>query len=204
MSKADDPSSKRQQAMPRRLFAGWVGAAALGALRSRRARAQSSPTDHGRIEPPRPVPPIDLTRDDGTSTTFFSLVNRRATALQVMFTRCPTTCPIEGAIFARVQRLLPDQLSLGIQLISLSIDPQNDTPASLALWLRRFHRRPGWIAAVPSISDVERVRDFAGRGRDPADNHSTQVQILDRSGRLVWRTGKLPAAEELAEILRRV
>jgi protein SCO1/2 len=158
--------------------------------------------DHGRIKPPVPVPDIVLVRHDGVSTTLSALVREHATALQLMFTSCTTTCPIQGAIFAQVQKLIPDQMARGIQLVSLSVDPEHDTPETLATWLRRFRSRPGWVAASPRPQDIERLRDFAGRGRSASDNHSTQVQMLNREGQLVWRTFELPRAQEIAGILR--
>ena len=168
------------------------------------AAADPSPPsqDHGRVTPPIAVPDIGVVCNDGVSTRLPQLVRDRATALQVMFTSCTTTCPIQAAIFARVQKLIPDQGARGIQLLSISVDPAHDTPAALAKWLKRFHARPGWIAAAPRPEDIERLRDFAGRGRTASDNHSTQVLIVNRDGLLVWRTSELPEAEEIAAVLR--
>jgi protein SCO1/2 len=183
----------------RRALCAWLGAALWPSL----ARAQSV-ADHGRVEPPTPVPDIGVVRHDGTSSRLRALVRDRATAVQIMFTSCRAACPIEGAIFERVQMLVPDQLARGIQLLSLSIDPRNDTPLALSQWLSRFHARPGWIAAAPRLAEVEHLRAFAGAGRNPADNHSTQVHLVDRRGLLVWRTFELPEAEEIAGILRKL
>ena len=143
-------------------------------------------------------------RDNGAASDLLSIVNQHATALHLMFTACGTTCPIQAAIFQRVQHLLVDQVARGIQLLSLSIDPEHDTPAVLSQWLERFHARPGWVAAAPHLKDLERLRDFAGRGQSASDNHSTQVLLLDRKGRLFWRTSELPEAEEFVDILRQI
>lgn len=120
-----------------------------------------------------------------------------------MFTSCAATCPIQGAVLAKVQKLLPDQAARGIQILSLSIDPHRDTPAALQKWLARFRAGPGWTAAAPAAeSDVAALRAFTGPGRNAADPHTTQVLILDRAGLLVWRTFELPDAPEIADILR--
>jgi protein SCO1/2 len=177
-----------------------AGGGALPVLRLGRAAGP----DHGRIRPPVPPPDLPLVGHDGAGTTLALLLAERVTALQVMFTACTTTCPIQGAIFARVQKLVPDQMARGIQLVSLSVDPVHDTSAALAHWLRRFGARPGWRAASPRPADVEQVRAFFGGGRTATDNHSTQVQLFDRTGSLVWRTGELPEAEEVAALLRRI
>jgi protein SCO1/2 len=161
--------------------------------------------DHGRVKPPLPPPDIEVVSQDGAKARLPALLRGRATALHPMFTACRATCPIQGAIFARVQKLLPDQSTRGIQLVSLSVDPVRDTPAALRKWLAEFHARPGWIAAAPSLeADGATVRTFTGGGRKAADNHSTQVLIFNRDGLLVWRTFDLPEAEEIATILRKV
>ena len=177
-----------------------IAAGAVPLLWGARALSQ----DHGRVRPPVTAPDLPVVRNDGAHTTLGALLGHHATALQVMFTACSTTCPIQGAIFERVQKLIPDQIARGVQLVSLSVDPEHDTAAALGRWLRRFHARPGWIAVAPRAQDVEQVRTFAGRGRSLSDNHSTQVQLLNREGLVVWRTGELPEAEEIAGLLRRI
>ena len=106
---------------------------------------------------------------------------------------------------AKVQKLLPDQAARGIQLLSLSIDPQRDSPQALRAWLARFHAGPGWLAAAPAdVADVPGLRAFTGPGKNAADPHTTRVLILDRQGLLVWRTFDLPDAAEIADLLRKV
>lgn len=185
----------------RRAFLGTVASLAVGPAL---ARGQVVESDHGAVKPPRPAPALAMVRHDGVPTTFRDLVDGHATAVQLMFTSCTTTCPIQGAIFARVQRSLPDQLHSRIQLLSLSVDPGHDTPAVLKAWLARFAAGPGWSAAAPRAADVERLRDFAGRGGTPSDNHSTRIQMFNRRGELVWRTGELPDAEEITSLLRKL
>lgn len=169
------------------------------------ARGADGAVDHGRVKPPLPPPDIEVVSHDGSKSRLPALLRGRATALHPMFTACQATCPIQGAIFARVQKLLPDQTTRGIQLVSLSVDPVRDTPAALRKWLQGFHSRRGWIAAAPSAqADGATVRNFTGGGRNAADNHSTQVLIFNRDGLLVWRTFDFPEAEEIATILRKV
>jgi protein SCO1 len=158
--------------------------------------------DHGRVDPPLPVPALALTLHDGRTTSLSALLRQHASAVQLMFTSCTSTCPIQGAIFQRVQQALPPDGD--IQLVSLSVDPERDDPAALARWLARFGARGRWVAAAPRREDVETLRAFGGAGRSAADNHSTRVQIIDRQARLIWRTGDLPEAESVARMLLKV
>jgi protein SCO1/2 len=159
---------------------------------------------HGQIKPPLPVPDIALFRHDGASVRLLSQLRGRVSAVQLMFTACKTTCPIQAAIFQRVQNMLPTMGAQGIQLLSLSIDPDSDTPRALSAWLHHFHAGSSWVAAVPVKSSVPTLQDFFQKGGGDTSDHSTQVNIIDREGRLVWRTYELPAAQEIASVLRRV
>jgi len=168
------------------------------------AGAQLVQADHGRVTPPVPIPAIALRCADGSATNLAALLQGRATALHLIFTACSTVCPIQGAIFARVQALLPDQAVRGIQLLSIGIDPDSDAPPSLRAWLQRYDARPGWTAAAPEGKGLDAVLGIFGQGRNAVESHSTQVNIIDRKAQLVFRTPPLPSAEALADILRRV
>ncbi len=170
-----------------------------------RASAVLVAADHGRVDPPVKVPDLSVRRaGDGASRGLAGLLRGRVTALHLMFTGCSTVCPIQGAIFERVQALLPDQAERGIQLMSLSIDPLLDTPRAMRAWLDRFAARDGWIAVAPQPKDLDRLLDVFGQGRDAVESHATQVNIIDRKGDLVFRTPELPSADSIANILRRV
>jgi protein SCO1/2 len=194
----------------RRVCAGaaaWAGAWAVGAAGAciaPQARALPVIADHGRIDPPVPLPDVPVRRAEGGWSSLADMVRGHATALHLMFTGCSTVCPIQGAIFERVQSLLPDRLERGIQLLSLGIDPLGDTPDAMRTWLARFDAREGWTAAAPRASDLIRLLDLFGQGRSAIERHATQVSIIDRRGQLVFKTRELPSADSIAYILRRV
>jgi protein SCO1/2 len=158
---------------------------------------------HGKITPPVPVPDFELLRYDGARTRLLPAVKGRVTALHLMFTSCTTTCPMQAAIFRKVQDSMPGMQQSGFELLSVSIDPLNDTPAAMSAWLKMHHAGPAWIAAAPRPSELADVQAFFGKTSTSAD-HSTQVHIIDRDGRLVWRTFELPSAGEIVSILKRV
>lgn len=179
--------------MPRRAFADYAGVVA----------------DHGRVRPPVPVPDVKLVRSDGSRVELPAIVHGYATAVQLMFTSCTSSCPIQAAIFGHVQTLIPDMAAKKIQLLSLSVDPTVDTPQALTEWLQRFHAGSNWIAASPSAAaagqaDAQALQAFFGRSGNQFASHSTQVNLLNRHGQLVWRTVELPTAQEIAAILQKL
>jgi protein SCO1/2 len=160
--------------------------------------------DFGPVRPPRPVPDIRVTKDDGVSLLLRQLVLDRATAIHLMFTRCTSICPMQGFIFERVQALIPGYAQRGIQLLSLSVDAEEDDPKALRRWLERFHASAGWVAAAPQVEDLHRLTAFFGGGRAISDNHATRVYMVNPQGNLVWQTLDLPTAEMIAEVLIKI
>lgn len=157
----------------------------------------------GPVQPPRPVPPLPLTLHDGRRSTLPTLLHGRVTALQLMYTGCGSTCPVQGAVFAALQPLVLGRVA-GAQLLSLSIAPLADDAAALAAWRLRFGAAPDWQAAAPPVAQAELMLDFvAGRPSRPGgDRHNAQVHLFDRRGRLAWQMAEYAAPADLAAAMR--
>ena len=166
------------------------------------AAAQPAAPAHdsfGPVRPPQSLPPLPLVGDDGRRTDLASHLRGRTTALQLMFTGCSATCPIQGALFGAVLPLISNQPET--QLLSISIDPLADSPRALKTWLARFGATTHWRAATPRVDDVDRLLDLLrGRARGP-DRHTAQVYLFDRQARLAYRTADMPPARFVADML---
>lgn len=158
----------------------------------------------GPVKPPIRVPEIDVTASDEFRGPLRERLLGRVTAIQLMFTKCRSICPIEAATFVRTQEALASNPSDAIQLLSLSIDPLTDTPDVLAAWLDSLNARPGWIAAAPAKIDLASVREFFDGISSLGEDHSTAMSLIDRAGFLVWRTPELPAPEEVVKLLHQL
>ena len=158
----------------------------------------------GPVKPPVEVPDIGIIASDGFRGSLREKLRGRATALQLMFTRCKSICPIDAATFARTQDALKGQASDGIQLLSLSIDPLTDTPDMLNAWLDNLNARPGWIAASPIEEDLARARKFFDEASSLGEDHTTAMSLINSAGQLVWRTSELPAPSEVVKLLNQL
>lgn len=187
---------------------GAVAAAAGAGLLA--AQPASAHGGLGPVTPPRPAPPLPLTLHDGRSTTLPALLRGRVTALQLMFTGCSASCPVQGAVFASLQGLVLGALPAA-RLLSLSIDPVSDDAAALDGWRRRFGAAEGWLAAAPPVRHGEAMLDFV-EGRSAAgrvaDRHNAQVFLFDVQGRLAYRLAEFAAPRDIAramtELARRI
>jgi protein SCO1 len=153
----------------------------------------------GPLRPPLPAPKLALTGGDSKRFELTERLRGRVTAVQLMFTGCSATCPIQGALFGALAPLVASQQEM--QLLSLSIDPLGDSPQAVREWLARFGAHAHWQAAVPRIEDVDRLLDFL-RGRAAgADRHTAQVYLFDRQARLAYRTADMPPARFIADTM---
>lgn len=167
------------------------------------ARPDAAHAHGGLVLPPLAPPAVRLRMHDGRTLSPPALFEGRVTALQLMFTGCSATCPIQGALFAEVERQLLARRTVpgDVQLVSTSIDVLGDDPAALAAWLRRFGAGGLWRAATPAVADLDRWLDFLQGRRAGADRHTTQVFLFDRRGQLVLRTVDLPPPTEVVRLL---
>src|SRR5262249_43086904 len=90
------------------------------------------------------VPDVKLVRDDGANVELSRELNDgRPVVLNFIYTTCTSVCPLTSQTFADLQ------LKLGtargrVHLVSISIDPEQDTPARLHEYAHKFDAGPQW------------------------------------------------------------
>jgi cytochrome c peroxidase len=80
---------------------------------------------------------------EGRSTTLFALKRDRLAVVAFVYTACPeaTGCPLSEAVLHRIDHALSDdtQLARQVTLITVSFDPERDTPAAMKT-VRELHK----------------------------------------------------------------
>jgi protein SCO1/2 len=90
------------------------------------------------------VPDISVVRSDGARVSFAKEVNDgRPVLLDFIYTTCTTICPVMSQTFAEVQKRLGRDAAK-VRMVSVSIDPEEDTPARLAEYAKRYQAGPQW------------------------------------------------------------
>jgi protein SCO1/2 len=148
------------------------------------------------------VPDVPLIDQDGKPVRFYTdLVKGRVVAVSFVFTSCTTICPPIGASFARLEKLVAGK---DVHLISVSIDPANDTPERLKAWSRKFGAGPGWTLVTGDRNEVTRLLKALGAYTANAGDHSPLVLLgNERAGRWTRAYG-FAAPARLAELIDRI
>src|SRR6267143_2473609 len=108
-------------------------------------------------------PNVPLTTQDGKVVRFYDdLLQGKAVAINLIYTRCSASCPLETAKLVQVQRLLGDRVGKDVFFYSISIDPKHDTPEALKAYARRFHVGPGWLFLTGKHEDIQLVSKKLG------------------------------------------
>ncbi len=90
------------------------------------------------------VPAVNLVRDDGKLVSLADeMDDGRPVVLNFIFTTCTSICPLMSSVFSQFERRLGDDAAK-VHLMSISIDPEQDTPARLLEYAHRFHAGREW------------------------------------------------------------
>jgi protein SCO1 len=103
------------------------------------------------------VPDVTLTNQDGVKVDLKELMNSdKIVALEFIFTTCTTICPVLSAGFSNLQENLgPD--AENVQMVSITIDPEYDTPNVLKEYSQRYKAEKGWDFLTGSRKDIDSV-----------------------------------------------
>ena len=119
--------------------------------------------------------------------------------LNFIFTTCTTICPVLSATFSQLQRELGDEAK-NIRMISVSIDPEQDTPERLKEYAGRFKAGAGWQFLTGSIDAITSMQKAFDAYRGDKMNHIPLTFLRSTAdGSWVRLEGFTSAAEVVAE-----
>lgn len=132
-----------------------------------------------------PLPEAMLVRDDGKHVPLAGELNDgRLVMLNFVFTTCTAICPVTSQVFAETQSRLRGQLER-VHMVSISIDPENDTPAQLREYAKRFGAGPQWQHYTGSSAASVAVQKAFATYRGDKMNHQP-VTLLRRTAGQPW------------------
>ena len=126
-------------------------------------------------------PKVTLTTQTGDAVDFYDLIKGRIVAIELIYTSCEYSCPLETARLAHVQRLLGDRMGRDVFFYSISIDPAHDTPAVLKKYAEQYGAGPGWLFLTGKAEDIELLSKKLGLYSEPnpeaKDGHTATLLI---------------------------
>jgi protein SCO1/2 len=119
-------------------------------------------------------------------------------ALNFIFTTCTTICPVMTATLAHMHSVLGSDGD-GLRTVSISIDPEYDTPAVLKTYAARHGGAPGWHFLTGNAQQIVQVQKAFDAYTGSKANHRP-ITLFKGGGSQEWvRIDGLAGGSELAE-----
>ena len=133
-----------------------------------------------------PAPDFALTSQDGAPVKLADF-RGKVVAVTFIFTRCTATCPVLTPMMSFVQDRLGRDFAEKIVFISITVDPERDTPEVLKEYAQAFGANlAGWsflTGAPAAIREVtRRYGVFASKSADGNVDHTFLTSIVDPRG----------------------
>jgi protein SCO1 len=143
------------------------------------------------------APEVKLVRDDGKTVSLPDELNDgRPVVMNFIYTSCTTICPMNSQVFEQFQGDLGGERK-SVHLVSISIDPEQDTPAHLRKYAAQFHAQRGWDHYTGKLADIIAVQRAFGAYRGDKMSHTPLTLMRSSPGKPWVRFDGFARADDL-------
>jgi protein SCO1/2 len=145
---------------------------------------------------------IQLVNQNGEKMRFYhDLLQGKTVIINSFFATCQGSCLPMTRNLEKVQEALGDRLGKDARIISISVDPEVDTPTELKAFSKKFHARPGWYFLTGSKENVEYVLKKLGQFVEDKNDH-LNIFIIGNERTGLWKKAfGLAKSEELIKVV---
>ncbi len=151
------------------------------------------------------VPDVKLLDVNGASVSLNSEFGDqdRPVILNFIFTTCTAICPVMSATFSQVQTSLGPQRN-AVRMVSISIDPEQDTPAVLKAYAGKFDAGPQWQMLTGSLQDSIAVQRAFNVYRGDKMGHTPATFLRAKAGQPWVRLDGFASANDILREYRQL
>jgi len=148
---------------------------------------------------------VELTNQYGKPMRLYSdLLAGKIVVINSFFTTCVGACPIMAGTFKQIQAELGDRVGKDVVLISVTVDPETDTPARLRDYAKSMAAKPGWYFVTGKKENVALALQKLGMSTATKEDH-TVIMIVGNEPKGVWKKAfGLAGADEVVKMVREV
>lgn len=113
-----------------------------------------------------------LTQDGQTVRFYTDLLKDKVVLIQFIYTQCKESCPLITKQMADTQQVLGNRMGKDIYFLSLTVDPEQDTPERMKEYSHQFKTGKGWLFLTGRKEDVDAVTHKLGQTSAVVEGHS--------------------------------
>ena len=142
-----------------------------------------------------------VTQNNKTVRFYDDVIKGRIVLIQFMFANCEQLCPRVTPNLVKVQKELQKRGASDVFMVSITVDPEHDTPAVLKEYAEKFQVQPGWQFLTGRKPDIDLIRRKLGV-YDPEDKKFEHMNMLTVGREPVGRWLSVPAEAKPDEIVQ--
>jgi len=143
------------------------------------------------------VPDVKLVRDDGRAVRLADELNdNRAVVLTFIYTSCTTVCPMTSHTLAQLEKKLGAARD-SVHVMSISIDPEQDTPQRLREYAKSYSAGPDWQHYTGSLAASQTAQRAFDVYRGNKMNHQPAMFVRAAPGAPWVRLDGFATADQL-------
>jgi cytochrome oxidase Cu insertion factor (SCO1/SenC/PrrC family) len=124
-----------------------------------------------------------ITQDDKTVHFYDDMLKGKVVLINFMFTHCTGVCSPMTANLAKVQSYLGERVGREVSILSISVDPANDTPATLKAYAAKHKAGPGWYFLTGKKENVDWILyKLGGYVAEPGQHSSVLILGNEATG----------------------
>ena len=149
------------------------------------------------------LPDVKVVRDDGKIVALSDELNDgRTVFVNFVYTTCTTYCPVLSHTFSQLQKKLGHDISK-VHLLSISIDPERDSPEHLVEYAKKFKAGPHWQHYTGTLDASLAIQKAFDVYRGDKMNHPPVALMRIAPGKPWLRFDGFATADELAAEYRK-
>jgi protein SCO1/2 len=148
---------------------------------------------------------VVLINQNGEKMRLYSdLLKDKVVVIDFFFATCQGSCLPMNRNLQKVQEALGDRVGKDVHIISISVDPTVDTPASLKEYAKKLNARPGWYFLTGEKANVDFALRKLGQYVESKQDH-TNIFIIGNERTGLWKKAfGLARSEELIKVVESV
>ena len=130
---------------------------------------------------------VELINQDGKKVRFYSdVLKGKTVVVNAFFTSCTSVCPPMNRNMQKIQEALGERVGRDVFFVSITVDPEVDTPARLKEYAKNFHAGAGWTFLTGKKENLDWALYKLGQYVENKDDHTT-VFIIGNETTGLWK-----------------
>jgi cytochrome oxidase Cu insertion factor (SCO1/SenC/PrrC family)/cytochrome c2 len=118
-----------------------------------------------------------VTQHGETLRFYDDLIKGKTVLISFIYTSCPDLCPLTTARLTQVEDKLGDMVGRDVFFYSITVDPENDSPAKLKAFAEAFHVGPGWLFLTGKPEDIRAINYKLGDRSRVLSEHRNEIVL---------------------------